>query len=151
MSNILTLTEQASIQLKKIIESAPNGTVGVVVGIDKSGCSGYSYKLDFANENEVEGNPWELDLMIAQMNGVITQSVTLASEAVILGLPTLLVSKAKRGFLDRLQEDGYPLFIARDYDESVLAAWLAGIHLLETLDIPNWPNTKSEILDLIKH
>ena len=53
MSNILTLTEQASIQLKKIIESAPNGTVGVVVGIDKSGCSGYSYKLDFANENEV--------------------------------------------------------------------------------------------------
>ena len=53
MSNILTLTEQASIQLEKIIESAPNGTVGVVVGIDKSGCSGYSYKLDFANENEV--------------------------------------------------------------------------------------------------
>ena len=53
MSNILTVTEQASIQLKKIIKSAPDGTVGVVIGIDKSGCSGYSYKLDFAKKNEV--------------------------------------------------------------------------------------------------
>ena len=85
------------------------------------------------------------------MNGVITQSVTLASEAVILGIPTLLVTKAKRGFLDRLQEDGYPLFIAREHDESTLAAWLSGIHLLEALEVPNWPNAKSEMLDLLKH
>ena len=104
-----------------------------------------------ANENEVEGNPWDLDRTIASMNGVITQSVTMASEAVILGVPTLLVTKAKRGFLDRLQEDGYPLFIAREHDESILAAWLAGLHLLDALEIPNWPNTKSEMLDLLKH
>ena len=103
------------------------------------------------HENEVEGNPWELDLKVAQMNGVLTQSVTLASEAVILGVPTLLVTKAKRGFLDRLQEDGYPLFIAREHDESILAAWLSGIHLLDALEVPNWPNTKSEMLDLLKH
>ena len=54
MSNILTVTEQATAQLKKIIESAPSGTIGVLVGIDKSGCNGYSYKLDFAKKNEVE-------------------------------------------------------------------------------------------------
>ena len=54
MSNILTVTEQASFQLEKIIESAPSGTIGVVVGIDKSGCSGYSYKLDFAKKNDVK-------------------------------------------------------------------------------------------------
>ena len=54
MDNILRVTEEASIQLKKIISSAPSGTIGVVVGIDKSGCSGYSYKLDFAIENEVK-------------------------------------------------------------------------------------------------
>ncbi len=54
MTNILTITDQASLQLKKIIEKAPPGTVGVVVGIDKSGCSGYSYKLDFAQKNEIE-------------------------------------------------------------------------------------------------
>ena len=53
MSNILTVTEQASFQLEKIIESAPSGTIGVLVGIDKTGCSGYSYKLDFAKKTEV--------------------------------------------------------------------------------------------------
>jgi hypothetical protein len=104
-----------------------------------------------ADENEVKGNPWDLDRMISGMNGVITQSVTMASEAVIMGVPTLLVTKAKRGFLDRLHEDGYPLFVAREHDESILAAWLAGLHLLDALDIPDWPNTKSEMLDLLKH
>ena len=54
MNNILTVSKQASIQLKKIIESAPNGTIGVLVGIDKSGCNGYSYKLDFAKKTDVE-------------------------------------------------------------------------------------------------
>ncbi len=54
MNNILTVTEEASMQLKKIIDSAPSGTVGVLVGVDKAGCSGYSYKLDFANKNQVE-------------------------------------------------------------------------------------------------
>ena len=54
MTNILTITDQASTQLKKIIETAPSNTIGVVIGIDKSGCSGYSYKLDFAKKNEVE-------------------------------------------------------------------------------------------------
>ena len=54
MSEILKVTDQASTQLKKIILSAPSGTVGVVVGIDKAGCNGYSYKLDFAKKKEVE-------------------------------------------------------------------------------------------------
>ena len=54
MTNILTVTDQASDQLQKIIDNAPSGTVGVIVGIDKSGCSGYSYKLDFAKNTEVK-------------------------------------------------------------------------------------------------
>ena len=103
-----------------------------------------------ADENQYEGNPWDLTAKISQMNGVITQSVTLASEAVLLGVPTLLVSKAKRGFLERLVNDGFPLFIARKIDESILAAWLAGMHLTEALEEPDWPNTKSEIINFIK-
>jgi len=54
MSNILTITEQASIQLKKIINSAPSDTVGVLVGVDNTGCNGHSYNLDFVKKNEVE-------------------------------------------------------------------------------------------------
>ena len=103
-----------------------------------------------ADENQYEENPWDLTTKISQMNGVITQSVTLASEAVLLGVPALLVSKARRGFLDRLVEDGYPLFIAKEADESMLAAWLAGLHLTEALEEPDWPNTRSELIDLIK-
>ena len=54
MNKILKVTDQATIQLKKIIETAPSETIGFIVGIDKTGCSGYSYKLDFAKKNEVE-------------------------------------------------------------------------------------------------
>ncbi|MDC0161635.1 iron-sulfur cluster assembly accessory protein [bacterium] len=54
MSNILTVTEQASFQLKKIIQTAPSDTIGVIVEVDKSGCSGYSYKLKLAKKNEVD-------------------------------------------------------------------------------------------------
>ena len=104
-----------------------------------------------ADENEVTGNPWNLIQNVANMDGVITQSVTLASEAVLLGVPTLLISKAKRGFLDRLKSDGYPLFVAKEKDESILAQWLAGIHLTSELELPDWPNTRSELLEIIKH
>ena len=54
MSNILTVTNQATTQLKKIIETGPPDTIGILLGIDKAGCNGYSYKLDFAKQNEVE-------------------------------------------------------------------------------------------------
>ena len=106
--------------------------------------------LSYADENEITDNPWDLTTKISHMDGVLTQSVTLASEAVLLGVPTLLVSKAKRGFLDRLVEEGHPLFIAKEIDESILAAWLAGLHLTDALEEPNWPDTKSELIDLIK-
>ena len=50
--NILSVTNNAADQIKKILSSAPKGVDSVLVGIDKSGCSGYSYKLDFANSSE---------------------------------------------------------------------------------------------------
>ena len=54
MTKIITVTDQASTQLKKIIDSGPSDTIGVIVGIDKAGCNGYSYKLDFAKAKDVE-------------------------------------------------------------------------------------------------
>lgn len=54
MNKILTVTEKASVELDKIIEKAPLGTVGVLIGIDKTGCNGYSYKLDFAKKTDVK-------------------------------------------------------------------------------------------------
>ena len=108
-------------------------------------------EIIYANENEYSGNPWKLDEVISKVDGVITQSVTLASEAVILGVPALLVSKAKRGFLNRLTNDGYPIFIDENAQDSTYAAWLAGLHLLDELEKIDWPDVKSELLDILQH
>lgn len=55
MRDILKVTDKASKQLNKIIKDAPGDTIGVTVGVDKSGCSGYSYKLEFANKESING------------------------------------------------------------------------------------------------
>ena len=53
MNKLISITENAADQIKKILSSAPEGVDSVVVGIDKSGCSGYSYKLDFAKSSDL--------------------------------------------------------------------------------------------------
>ena len=54
MNNLLSITVNASIQIKKILSNAPDGIDSVVIGVDKSGCSGYSYKLDFAKSSDLK-------------------------------------------------------------------------------------------------
>ena len=53
MNKILSITSNATEQIKKIISNAPEGMDSVVIGVNKSGCSGYSYKLDFANSSDL--------------------------------------------------------------------------------------------------
>ncbi len=54
MTKLISITSEASKQIKKIMSNAPTGIDSVLVGIDKSGCSGYAYKLDFANSSNIE-------------------------------------------------------------------------------------------------
>ena len=54
MNSILSITQRACTQIKKIIKDAPLGTEGITVGVDKSGCSGYSYKLSFSKKSDVK-------------------------------------------------------------------------------------------------
>ena len=105
-----------------------------------------------ADENAYEGEPWGLDRELAAHDGVITQSVTLASEAALLGTPVLLVSAAERGFLDRLEQEGAPLFRWRGPDdeaewEAVHAQFLAGLHLTDALEAAAWPDAKGQLTD----
>ena len=53
MNNLLSITTTASDQIKKILSNAPKEADSVVIGIEKSGCSGYSYKLGFGNSSEL--------------------------------------------------------------------------------------------------
>jgi hypothetical protein len=103
-----------------------------------------------ADENAYDGDAWALDRELATHDGVITQSVTLASEAALLGTPVLLISAAQRGFLDRLERDGAPLFRWRGPDDetdwaSVHAQFLAGLHLTDALEPAEWPDAKSQL------
>ena len=54
MKNFLSITSNAADQIKKIMSDAPKGMDSIVLGIDKSGCSGYSYKLDFGNSSDLQ-------------------------------------------------------------------------------------------------
>ena len=63
MNNILSITSNAADRIKKIISSAPQDMDSVVIGVDKSGCSGYSYKLDFGNSSDLQ------DFEIIQQDG----------------------------------------------------------------------------------
>ncbi len=103
-----------------------------------------------ADEGAYEGDPWALDRELAAHDGVITQSVTLASEAVLLGTPTLLISAAERGFLDRLEAEGAPLFRWRGPNcgvewASIHAQYLAGLHLTDALEAAAWPDAKGQL------
>ena len=54
MKDILSITDNAASQIKKIISKADDEVTGVIVGVDKSGCSGYAYKLDYAKNKNFE-------------------------------------------------------------------------------------------------
>tara|TARA_B100001123_G_scaffold412773_1_gene510408 strand:- start:215 stop:556 length:342 start_codon:yes stop_codon:yes gene_type:complete len=53
--NIITLTSAAKIRIKEIISNAEKKCVGIRIGIDNTGCSGHSYKINYA-ENKNKGD-----------------------------------------------------------------------------------------------
>ena len=107
--------------------------------------------ITYADESKYGGDPWQFIAMLSQHNAVITQSVTVASESVLMGVPTLLVSDAKRGFLNRLESDGYPLFRLTSQSDvvEIQAQFLAGLFLTEALELPEWPDAQHQFAEFI--
>ena len=54
MRDIISISDNAALQIKKIIREAKQDILGVVVGVDKTGCSGYAYKLEYAKEDNIK-------------------------------------------------------------------------------------------------
>ena len=57
MKDIITISDEAAIQIKSILSKAPKDVDAIIVGVDKTGCSGYAYKIDYAfhdNHNNYE-------------------------------------------------------------------------------------------------
>ena len=53
VKEIITLTEAAKNRVKEIISKAKKDYIGIRIGIDNTGCSGHSYKIDYA-KNKIE-------------------------------------------------------------------------------------------------
>jgi len=81
--------------------------------------------IDFFNEDIKHENPWELCNLISNYSAVITQSTTFASEASIQKIPTLLISKAKRGFISELLSRNAPLIQCKSSEslEKSIKSW----------------------------
>ena len=54
MKNLISISENAASQINKIVKEAKEEVIGVIIGVDKSGCSGYSYKLDYAKNDNID-------------------------------------------------------------------------------------------------
>lgn len=108
--------------------------------------------VTYADEDKYKGKAWLLDREAGAHDGVITQSVTFASEAALMGTPTLLISRAKRGFLKRLEVEGYPIFhwqkdCEGDDWKNLQAQFLAGLHLTDAIETDSWPDARKQLAD----
>ncbi len=98
---------------------------------------------------------WSLLNRLSDVDGVVTQSTTFAAEAAYLGVPTLLISAAERGFLDRVEAEGWPLFRHRGPCEGdawldVRARWATGMALTDALSPDPWPDAKGALEALLQ-
>ena len=107
------------------------------------------FEVISVDEDSEIASPWELDKLIASSDGVITQSVTLASEACLLGIPTLLISKAQRGFLDVLERENYPLLRVHHSIQEVPDKFIEMMSEIEKMHSIQWPNTREELLKIL--
>ena len=107
-------------------------------------------------ENDPVKDPWGLPSMLAEFDGVLSESVTLAHEAIVQGVPALLVSAAKRGVLDSYA--GGSLLHQLDVPPrrgmaltAVVSAWREavnnGMHSPQTA--PPWNSAAAELTALI--
>ena len=64
MKDIISISDRAASKIKRIIAEAKDDVLGVVVAVDKAGCSGYAYKLDYAKNNNID------NLEIVETKGV---------------------------------------------------------------------------------
>jgi Fe-S cluster assembly iron-binding protein IscA len=59
MKDIISISDKAADQIKKILSKSPDNVNGIIIGVDKTGCSGYAYKIEYAtniNSNDYSNN-----------------------------------------------------------------------------------------------
>ena len=88
---IITLTSAAKNRIKEIITKAEKNYIGIRIGIDNTGCSGHSYKINYA-ENKIDGDE---EIYVGKIKVFIDASATMY----ILG--------SKIDYIDNGMESGF--------------------------------------------
>lgn len=63
----LTFTENAIERIKNLMAKAPEGALALRIGVDKKGCSGYVYAVEYAtqqNDTDIEQTPGDQKILI---------------------------------------------------------------------------------------
>ena len=88
---IITFTKTAKDRIKEIITKAEKNYIGIRIGIDNTGCSGHSYKINYA-ENKIDGDE---EIYVGKIKVFIDASATMY----ILG--------SKIDYIDNGMESGF--------------------------------------------
>ena len=128
---------------------------GEVLALPDAVIEGFQVLSWDEEETPSERLAWTLLDRLSDVDGVITQSTTFAAEAAYLGVPTLLVSAAERGFLDRVEAEGWPLFRHRGACEGeawldVRARWATGMALTDALAPDPWPDARAAFAAMLQ-
>jgi len=109
------------------------------------------FEIEFQNEIDPEKAKWTLPNELIKYDGVLTQSVTLATESTIQGVPTLLISKAKRGFLKYLNSEYNNFYRMSEIEPLLVKEWSDSIFSSEKLGTKSisWPNTRMRWVELL--
>lgn len=103
---------------------------------------GLDCEIDEHIEGEKLPEPWSLPNHTLNYDGVLTQSVTLATESASLGVATLLISSAERGVFGELLASGV-LNICDKVENQIaeITAWLSDP---QQTDCGEWPDTLAQ-------
>jgi iron-sulfur cluster assembly protein len=83
----ITLSPAALTHLKNNMDSCPPNTVGIRIGLQDAGCSGFSYTMDFTAEQSAEDQVFEFEGIKILMNPEVFKflkgtEITLAQDGV---------------------------------------------------------------------
>lgn len=66
---LVTLTERAVARMRHLLEAHGDGALGIRLGVRTTGCSGYSYAMDFAREVGPADRTVEQDGVVLVVDG----------------------------------------------------------------------------------
>lgn len=82
--SILTVTEQAAIHAKQLLDQRGKPSLGIRIGVKTRGCSGLSYYIEYADEK----NPYDEVLQVGDLTLLIDPKAVMFLLGVVMDFET---------------------------------------------------------------